>query len=110
VDVIILKQGMPVGVGKIVNGNRWGVYVLSEFRHLETEQQISLEVIHMRAERFIQKSIKIEALVIHTNNQGFGLEIDIESTEQADLFLQMLSNSISNQEWSEPRIRKLANA
>ena len=108
-DVIILKQGLPVGRGQIKNGNRWGIYVESNYLQIEPEHQLSLELVHSKIEIMDHASIKIEALVIYTTEQGFGLEIDIDSEMQANLFSQLLKTSECDPDWLEPRFKMIVN-
>ena len=108
-DVIIIKQGKQVGRGKIKNGNRWGIYVESDYLQVEPEHQLTLELVDSKIESLHDAAIKIEALVIYTTDQGFGLEIDIEAETHANLFSQLLKASDCDPDWLEPRFKMIVN-
>jgi len=89
-NIQIYQDKMPVALGRIKNASLAGVFVETEFRNIDCERQVLLEILHNRNNAFKPHRIKIPALVAHKGNNGFGAELDITSQEQADLFAGLL--------------------
>lgn len=88
-NIKIYQHKLPVALGRIKNASLSGVFVETEFSDIDCEHQISLEICHNRS-RTASQPIKIQALIIHKRNNGFGAELDIVDTEQADFFSKLL--------------------
>lgn len=88
-NIKIYQHKLPVALGRIKNASLAGVFVETEFANIDCEHQISLEICHNRS-RAASKPIKIQALIIHKRNNGFGAELDIVDSEQADFFTKLL--------------------
>lgn len=88
-NIKIYQHKLPVALGRIKNASLAGVFVETEFADIDCEHQVSLEICHNRS-RTASSPIKIQALIIHKRNNGFGAELDIVTNEQADFFNKLL--------------------
>lgn len=91
--LLIYKHNLPVAIGRVKNGSRYGVFVETDFMEIECEHQLKLEVLLDKSSGTKFQRIEMEALVIHKTAKGFGAEIDFPSIMQGDLFLEILQGS-----------------
>lgn len=88
----ILKHKAPVATGYVKNGNRWGVFIETEFSDIECEQQLVVEVLPTCSSAKKLQGVQIKALVVHKNEVGFGVELDIPSQDHTDFFVALLKD------------------
>ena len=88
----IFRHKAPVATGYIKNGNRWGVFIETAFSDIQCEQQIVVQVLPTCVSAKKLQGVEIKALVVHKNDAGFGVELDIPTQEHMDLFVQLLSD------------------
>lgn len=89
-QIVIYKHNVPIAIGRIKNGSRVGGFVETDFADIECEHQLRLEVLGNKQFGAKQQLLRMEAIVIHKTTRGFGVELDMDNREQADLFIEML--------------------
>lgn len=89
-NIQIYQHKLPVALGRIKNASLSGVFVETEFADIDCEHQISLEILSNRKTMPSSKRIKIQALITHKRNNGFGAELDLSAAEHADFFSNLL--------------------
>lgn len=89
-QIIIYKHNLPIAIGRIKNGSRVGGFVETDFADIDCEHQLRLEIQSGKQYGSKQQSLRMEAIVIHKTKRGFGVELDMDSREQADTFIEML--------------------
>lgn len=94
--ILIYQHNLPVAIGRIKNGSRWGVYIETDFFDVECEHQIAIEVLLGRNTSTKLQRIDMKAMVIHKTKKGFGAELDIHSEEQAAIFVDLLRGTKSH--------------
>lgn len=106
-NIKIYQHRLPIALGRIKNASLAGVFIETEFAEIDCEHQVSIEICHNRS-RTASLPLRIQALIIHKCNNGFGAELDISSNEQADFFSKLL---IGYQVAKQPMLvpHKLAN-
>ena len=88
--IIIYKHDLPIAIGRIKDGSRWGIFVETDSANVECERPLTLEVLLDRKRPSKLKHIEVKAMVIYKTARGFGAELDIETQEDANLFVEML--------------------
>jgi len=89
-QILIYKHNTPIAIGRIKNGSRVGGFVETDFADIDCEHQLRLEVLANKQFGSKQQSLRMEAIVIHKTSRGFGVELDMENREQAEMFIEML--------------------
>ncbi|RYZ80452.1 MAG: hypothetical protein EOO68_37345 [Moraxellaceae bacterium] len=89
-EIQIYKHAAPVATGYVKNGNRWGVFVETVFNDVECEHQIELQIISTCVSSKKLEGVRIPGIVVHQGAKGFGVELDIDSQEHAELFVEIL--------------------
>ncbi len=89
-SVLIYQDKLPVAIGRIKNGSRLGIFIETDFANIDCEHQISLELPQSRNSANKLPRVEMNALVIHKAEKGFGVELDIKTQEQTDLFVEIL--------------------
>jgi hypothetical protein len=88
-QILIYKHNVPIAIGRLKNGSKFGGFVETDFADIECEHQLHIEVLAQK-QLGSKQSLHMEAIVIHKTNHGFGVELDMEDREQADTFIEML--------------------
>ena len=89
-QIIIYKHNLPIAIGRIKNGSKVGGFVETDFEDVECEHQLRLEIQSSKQYGVKQPLLRMEAIVIHKAEGGFGVELDMDSREQADAFIELL--------------------
>lgn len=89
-SILIYQHKLPVAIGRIRNGSRLGIFIETDFANIDCEHQISLELPLNRSSANKLQRVEMKALVIHKTGKGFGVELDIKTQEQTDLFVEIL--------------------
>ncbi len=89
-SILIYQHKFPVAIGRIRNGNRFGIFIETDFANIDCEHQVSLELPLNRSSANKLHRVEMKALVIHKTQKGFGVELDIKTQEQTDLFVSLL--------------------
>lgn len=91
-SVLIYQHKFPVAIGRIRNGSRWGIFIEADLANIDCEHQISLELPLSRNSANKLQRVEMKALVVHKTKKGFGVELDIKTQEQTDVFVDILRN------------------
>ena len=86
--ILIHKHGLPTAIGRIRNGGRSGVFVETDFADIDCEHQLTLELMVNRNSG--KQTLQLKAIVIHKTARGFGAELDIDTYEQTEVFINIL--------------------
>jgi hypothetical protein len=89
IKILIYRYGIPVAIGRIKNGNRYGLFIESDLADVYPLQQLGIEVLVYRSTQKLQR-YKFESIVVHTNGRGFGLELDALNEEAGSQLTEML--------------------
>jgi len=89
IKILIYRYGTPVAIGRIKNGNRYGLFIESDLAEVRPLQQLGIEVLVYRGAQKLQR-YRFEAIVVHTSERGFGLELDTLSEEAGNQLMEML--------------------
>lgn len=89
IKILIYRYGIPVAIGRIKNGNRYGLFIDSDLTDVRPLQQLGIEILVYRNAKKLQR-FKFESMVTHTNEHGFGVELDALSDEAGNQLLEML--------------------
>ncbi len=89
IKILIYRYGIPVAIGRIKNGNRYGLYIESDLADVHPLQQLGIEVLVYRSAQKLQR-YKFESIVVHSNGRGFGLELDALGEDAATQLTEML--------------------
>jgi len=89
IKILIYRYGIPVAIGRIKNGNRYGLFIESDLADVHPLQQLGIEILVDRNAQKIQR-YKFESIVVHTNGHGFGLELDALTEEAGNQLIDML--------------------
>ncbi len=73
--VLIYKYSIPMAVGRIKNGTRYGLYIESDFADVGALQLLGLEILFYSPLNILQR-FKFNTIVTHTTDNGFGVELD----------------------------------
>lgn len=89
IKILIYRYGIPVAIGRIKNGNRYGLFIESDLADVNPLQQLGIEVLVYRTTQKLQR-YKFESIVAHKNGRGFGVEIDSSNEEAGNQLIEML--------------------
>ncbi|ACE83876.1 hypothetical protein [Cellvibrio japonicus] len=89
IKILIYKYQLPVAIGRIKNGNRYGLFVESDLVGIKPLQQLGIEILAYRNSHKLHR-YRYDAIVIHTNDGGFGMELDALDEEQAAQLMDLL--------------------
>jgi hypothetical protein len=107
-QILIYKHNLPIAIGRIKNGSKVGGFVETDFADIDCEHQLCLEI--QASKQYPGKQpIRMEAIVIHKTPRGFGVELDIETREQADTFIEMLRGTQLRQHITQQDFANVAN-
>ena len=88
--ILIYKHNHPVAIGRIKNGNQYGIFVETDFVDLDCEHQVRLEVLLNKNPVTKLQRIEMQAIVIHKDAKGFGAEVDFDKVSDVIAFLDIL--------------------
>lgn len=89
IKILIYRYGIPVAIGRIKNGNRYGLFIESDLADVYPLQQLGIEVLVYRTTQKLQR-YQFESIVAHTNGRGFGVEIDSSNEDAGNQLIEML--------------------
>lgn len=92
IKILIYRYGIPVAIGRIKNGNRYGLFIESDLTDVHPLQQLGVEILVYRSPQKLQR-YRFESIVIHTKGNGFGVELDALTEETANQLLDMLQSA-----------------
>lgn len=87
-NVVICQYAKPVAVGRIKDATAFGFYIESDLI-VQPLQQLTLEIMMYRQPQKLQK-YKLEAIVAHRDEHGFGVELEQLNDEQTHLLQDFL--------------------
>jgi hypothetical protein len=76
-QVLIFERGMPVSTGVAVNSSRYGLFVETNHSVIQN-QPLEIELVERsrRDKRRVAPHCRIKCIVVHSQQNGFGVEID----------------------------------
>ena len=78
IHVLICQYSKPIAMGRVKNGNSFGLFIETDW-NVRPMQQITLEIAPKQS---LMKN-SFEAIVVHKDAQGFGVELESLTDEQA---------------------------
>jgi hypothetical protein len=109
-NVVICQYAKPVAIGRIKDATAFGFYIESDLI-VGPLQQLTLEIMMYRQPQKLQK-YKLEAIVAHIDDHGFGVELEQLNDEQTHLlhdFLIVKPNLVDMKEEPEMEIKLAVN-
>jgi len=100
IKILIYRYDIPVAIGRIKNGTRYGLYIESDLADVKPLHQLVIEILVYRSAQKLQR-YRFDSIVIHTNNHGFGVELDALGEEAASQLTEMLRASPETPQESE---------
>lgn len=100
IKILIYRYDVPVAIGRIKNGTRYGLFIQSDLADVKSLQQLGIEILVYRAAQKLQR-YRFESIVIHTAEHGFGVELDTLGDEAANQLIEMLRQSPETPQESE---------
>jgi hypothetical protein len=94
VNVLIHRYGVPVAVGRIKNGTRFGLFIESEVEDVEAFQLLDIEILISINSLQLQRH-KITSIVTHTTENGFGVEFDPIDGKTSDQLYNVLRETLT---------------
>ena len=82
IKILIYKYQRPVAIGRIKNGNTYGLYIESDLVGVKPLQQLSIEILAYKGSPKLQR-YTFDSIVIHADRNGFGVELDSLKPEEA---------------------------
>jgi len=92
IKIMIYRYDMPVAIGRIKNGTRYGLYIESDLADVKPLQQLGIEILVYRNAQKLQR-YRFDSIVMHATKHGFGVELDALSEEAALQLTEMLRAS-----------------
>ncbi len=89
IKILLYQYQKPVAIGRIKNGNRHGLFVESDLANVRPLQQLGVEILAYRHPQKLSR-YRFDAIVIHTHNGGFGLELEGLKDEDAKQLMDLL--------------------
>lgn len=100
IKILIYQYDIPVAIGRIKNGTRYGLYIESDLANVKPMQQLGIEVLVQRSAQKLQR-YRFDSIVMHTTDHGFGVELDTLSDDTANQLTEMLRASPKTPQESE---------
>lgn len=110
-NVVICQYAKPVAIGRIKDATAFGFYIESDLI-VRPLQQLTLEIMMYRQPQKLQK-YKLEAIVAHIDDHGFGVELEQLNDEQTHLlhnFLIVKPSLVDMKEEPEMKIKLAVNS
>jgi putative N-acetylmannosamine-6-phosphate epimerase len=92
IKILIHKYQLPVAIGRIKNGSRYGLFIESDLVDVKPLQQLGIEILAYPGTQKLQR-YKFDSIVIHTTDHGFGIELDALSEEEEDQLMDLLQDA-----------------
>lgn len=92
IKILIHKYQLPVAIGRIKNGNRYGLFIETDMTDVKPLQQLGIEILAYPSAQKLQR-YKFDSIVIHVTRSGFGIELDALDVGEADKLLQLLQDA-----------------
>ncbi len=81
---------MPVAIGTLTNINQYGVFIDTEFSDIAHNAQLAIEVLDSKTpDRY-----RINAVVVHKDTSGIGLEVNEHCATSAKVLLQLIATRV----------------
>jgi hypothetical protein len=100
IKILIYRYDIPVAIGRIKNGTRYGLYIESDLADVKPLQQLGIEVLVYRSAQKLQR-YRFDSIVIHTTDHGFGVELDALGEDASNQLAEMLRASPETPQESE---------
>ncbi|MGV8835686.1 hypothetical protein [Cellvibrio sp.] len=100
IKILIYRYDIPVAIGRIKNGTRYGLYIESDLADVKPLQQLGIEVLVYRSAQKLQR-YRFDSIVIHTTDHGFGVELDALGEDAGNQLAEMLRASPETPQESE---------
>lgn len=100
IKILIYRYDIPIAIGRIKNGTRYGLYIQSDLADVKPLQQLGIEILVYRSAQKLQR-YRFDSIVIHTTEHGFGVELDVLGEEAANQLTEMLRASPETPQESE---------
>jgi putative N-acetylmannosamine-6-phosphate epimerase len=92
IKILIHKYQLPVAIGRIKNGSRYGLFIESDMVDVQPLQQLGIEILAYPSAQKLQR-YKFDSIVIHTTEHGFGIELDALDDEEEGQLLRLLRDA-----------------
>ena len=89
IKVMIYQYDVPVAIGRIKNGTRYGLFIESDLAGVKPLQQLRIEILTNRNAQKTQR-YNFDSIVTHTKEHGFGVELDTLGEEAGNQLTEML--------------------
>ncbi|WP_331346824.1 hypothetical protein [Cellvibrio sp. UBA7661] len=93
IKILIYRYDVPVAIGRIKNGTRYGLFIESDLTSVEPLQQLGIEILVTRGTAQKLQRYRFDSIAIHTTSHGFGVELDTLSEEAGNQLTEMLRAS-----------------
>lgn len=100
IKILIYRYDVPVAIGRIKDGTRYGLFVESDLVGVTPLQHLGIEILAYRSAKKLQR-YRFPSIVIHTSDHGFGVELDTLSEDAGDQLVEMLRASPETPQESE---------
>lgn len=100
IKILIYRYDIPVAIGRIKNGTRYGLYIESDLADVKPLQQLGIEILVYRSAQKLQR-YRFDSIVIHTTDHGFGVELDTLGEDAGNQLTEMLRASPETPQESE---------
>jgi hypothetical protein len=100
IKILIYRYDVPVAIGRIKNGTRYGLFIESDLASVKPLQQLGIEIVVAKGPQKLQR-YRFPCMVIHTTSHGFGVELDTLSEDAGDQLTEMLRASPETPQESE---------
>lgn len=92
IKILIHKYQLPVAIGRIKNGSRYGLFIESDMADVKPLQQLGIEILAYPSAQKLQR-FKFDSIVIHTSEHGFGIELDNLDVDEANQLMDLLKDA-----------------
>ena len=100
IKILIYRYEVPIAIGRIKNGTRYGLYIESDLANVKPLQQLGIEVLVYRSAQKLQR-YRFDSIVMHTTAHGFGVELDTLGEDAGNQLTEMLRASPETPQESE---------
>ncbi len=101
ITILIYKYDIPVAIGRIKNGTRYGLHIESDMADVAPLQQLGIEILVYRGNANKLQRYKFDSIVIHTTDHGFGVELDALTEETGEQLWELLQANPKTPQESE---------
>lgn len=86
----IFRRGLPVAVGRIKDCSRHGLFIETDYKDADPNDQLDLVVILRRSGNEMPKRYNLGTLVVRKAKKGHGLELETLADDDAFELRQMV--------------------